>query len=90
MKDLSLRELIYLAIIGVLVVFTHTKDYEEQVKQEAEPRPQITAKPADPPLRAPPCPRFDPTGAPLVSSFATQAHGEEWVHQCDYAHGVRM
>jgi len=78
MKDIRIRELVYIVLIGVLTVVVHTKDYAEQPKPKAEIKPQAVAP------EVPRCARHDPSGAPLVSSFSTQAWGEEWVYECHY------
>ena len=76
------RDIVYLVVIAALTVWVQTRDFKEAVAIEAE-RPAARAVPYSLP-REPICPRHDPTGGELRSSFASQAWGEEWVYECDY------
>lgn len=52
--------------------------------ERAQPR---EARPISDPFAPPRCPRFNAVGEPLLDSFAVQADGGEWSHECIY--GVR-
>lgn len=81
---ISLREFVYLAIIGGLVVYVQTKDYNEMVVQETENKPAAPVR-----SEVPQCPKHDPAGIPLVSSVRMQREGSEWIYHCEYGQPLK-
>jgi hypothetical protein len=73
----------------VAVLVTHTGAYNDEVgmaadRAEQEERLPPALRPQTDPIKPPRCPRVNAVGMPLMESFAAQADGGEWIHECWY------